>query len=93
MAFFDGIELDRNQLAKLASTGVWEEINEHCGTWIDIYEEVEIKTDQLGNLLACIERARSSACKADSEVRSLLQRFSILAQGAQARGVSVWTLF
>lgn len=93
---FDVIELDVNQLTLFYATDVLEEITEHCGAWIDIYEEGEVKPDRLDAMLACIGRARSSLAEegmdSDDAAVSLLERLEALTLGAKARGVAVWFL-
>jgi hypothetical protein len=88
---FDVFELDVDQLAHLHSTGVLEDIETRCGVWIDIYEETEIKPENLGLMLQCILRAVGDP-EVDKDAQALLQRLSDLAWGARERGVSVWML-
>jgi hypothetical protein len=76
----------------LGSTGLWDDINERCGTHIDLYEEAEVAAGALGGLLECLDRARDGA--GDSEfVVAQLSRLRALAEAAQARGVPVLFLF
>jgi hypothetical protein len=93
-SIFDVFELDRNQLAILYD--VLEEISEHCGAWIDLYEEGEVNPDKLDAMLACIGRARASladeAFEPGDEAVVLLEKLEALTLGAKARGVSVWFL-
>ena len=58
---FDVLELDWEQLALLGHLGLWDDINAHCGTYIDIHEEAEVAAENIDGLLACIARARGVA--------------------------------
>lgn len=58
---FDVLELDWEQLGLLDCIGLWNDINAHCGTFIDIHEEAEIAAENIGGLLPCIARAREAA--------------------------------
>ncbi len=58
---FDVLELDWEQLALLNCIGLWDAINAHCGTFIDIREEAEIAPENIEGLLTCIARAKEAA--------------------------------
>jgi hypothetical protein len=89
---FDVLEFDLDQMALLDYTGLWDDVNERCGTHIDLYEEAKIAPAGLGGLIECLERARAGA--ADLEyVTAQLDRLRALAETARALGVPVVFLF
>jgi hypothetical protein len=89
---FDVLEFDRDQLALLDSTGLWDDVNERCGTHIDLYEEAKIAPDGLDLLIECLERARAGAAELEN-VTAQIDRLRALAETARARGVPVVFLF
>lgn len=90
---FDVLELDRDQLALLEATKLWDDINARCGTHIDLYEEAEVAAADLGRLLECVDRARSASAELTEEAGTLLERLRALAGAAQQRAVPVLFLF
>lgn len=89
---FDVLEFDLDQMALLDYTGLWDDVNERCGTTIDLYEEAKIPPAGLEGLLECLERARAGAVELEN-VTAQLDRLRALAETARARGVPVVFLF